>query len=108
MDFEWVTWGRDFAFKPGKPTGVLHSWTLVSAVRYQVPESEKQEALTPIASFTYLDLTISSQKPSEYYSAGRHQHPLAEYLGSLKPTGEVEGGIKKTPNHSKSQHQLLW
>lgn len=56
MDFECITWERDFAFKPGKSTGLLHPGTSVSAVRYQVPEPEKQEALTHPTSFTHLDL----------------------------------------------------
>ena len=107
MDFECITWDRDFAFKPGKPIGLLPSRTSVSAMRYQVPESEKQEALTHITSFTHLNLVTSSQRPSEYHSGGRHQHPLPEYLGSLKPTGEVEESRKKPPNHSKSHHQYL-
>lgn len=107
MDFECITWERDFAFKPGKQTGLLHVCISISAVRYQAPESEKQEALTHFTSFTCLDLATSNQRPSEYHSSRKHQHPLPEFLGALKFTGQVEGRRSKVPNPSKSQHQYL-
>lgn len=105
MNFECVPRKRHFAFKPGKWTGLVDSCTSVSAVMYHV--SEKQEALPHINSFTHLDLATPRQTPSDYQSTGRHQCPLAEYLGSVKPTEEVDRKRNKALNHSKSQHNYL-
>lgn len=72
MNFECLTFGRDSAFKLSKPASLLHLCTTFKAKKYQVPESEKQEARAHISSFTHLDITACSQRPRGYSSAGRH------------------------------------
>lgn len=104
MDFECITWKETL---PSSLANQLACCTHVPQFQpwgngYQNLRSREHWLISPLSR---LDLATSSQRPSEFHSVGRHQHPLTEYFGSLKPIEEVKGRRKKNPNHSKSQHQ---